>query len=581
MFFSIKLNDWGVYMGIYGANRNTLRITGMASGLDTDEMVKKMMMAEKMKMDKITQQREYTSWKQEAYVNTIKDMKEIESEFLDVLASKDKSVMSSSAYAGSKITSDNKNIATATSLAGAVNGVYKIKVNRLAETAKKQSTSKLVNKNDAVKDVNLSTKLSDIKRTDDSDSGIPDHFGGADSFTIKIKVGDSTSKNITVKKDDTLNDLINNIYNTKINDNETLYSKIKVSFSELTGKLTIETRNTGKDQNIQLINTDGTSTDTDDTTGVGKFKNIFGIGAAKDEGVDAKVEIKQPNGAVFIPVTKSSNTFTIDSITYNIKDAQSAEEVTLNVEPDATASVEKIEKFLEKYNKLVGKIEGMLKEKKQYSYTPLTSEQKEGMKEDEIEKWEKEAKQGILRNDMNLQNMLTSMRNSFFDKVNGAGLTLAELGLDTSSDTTKGGQIVLDAEGKQKLKKAIETRGDQVMRIFTQSSDVSYDYNMTKENRKERYDENGIFQRIKDIIKDYSGSEGILVKKAGYENSRFAINNDLSKAIKKQDKTIKEMQMKLYRKEDTYYQMFAKLETAMNQMNAQSSWLASQLGGGM
>jgi len=40
------------------------------------------------------------------------------------------------------------------------------------------------------------------------------------------------------------------------------------------------------------------------------------------------------------------------------------------------------------------------------------------------------------------------------------------------------------------------------------------------------------------------------------------------------------MQTKLYERETKFYNQFAKLEKAMNQLNSQSSWLTQQLGGG-
>lgn len=38
------------------------------------------------------------------------------------------------------------------------------------------------------------------------------------------------------------------------------------------------------------------------------------------------------------------------------------------------------------------------------------------------------------------------------------------------------------------------------------------------------------------------------------------------------------MNKKLYAKENRYYQMFARLEASMNQLNSQSNWLYQQMG---
>jgi len=62
--------------GLTGAGGGSMmRITGMATGLDVDAMVKKMMLGEQAKVDKVAQERQTIVWKQEAYQDIIKDIK--------------------------------------------------------------------------------------------------------------------------------------------------------------------------------------------------------------------------------------------------------------------------------------------------------------------------------------------------------------------------------------------------------------------------------------------------------------------------------------------------------------------------
>ena len=56
-------------------------------------------------------------------------------------------------------------------------------------------------------------------------------------------------------------------------------------------------------------------------------------------------------------------------------------------------------------------------------------------------------------------------------------------------------------------------------------------------------------------------------------------NSALSKEISDYDTRIGEMLAKLVQKESNYYNQFTRLETYINQMNSQMSWLTSQLGG--
>lgn len=546
---------------ISGVN-NALRITGMATGLDTDNLIKQMISAEQMKVDKVKQDKQLIEWKQEAYVDIIKDLKKLTDDYLST--SGEKSIMKSASYSGSKVTSNDESIATATTSAGVITGLYKIKVDTLAEGAKKQSVQ--LTTGDGTSTASTSTKMSEL-----------DNWVGAD-FNIKIKVNGNESEEISIADGDSISDFINNIYSAKVtvgSEQEPLMNYVQVNFSELTGKLTIQTRDTGSDKTLEI---------TGDTA---NFESLFGIVAAEVTGVDAEAKITAPGEAV-VAVTKSSNSFTIDGITYNLHEAQDVADaaIELNITPDASAAVDRISEFLDEYNKIVAKVNDKVEEKKEYGYKPLTEEQEEGMTEDEIEKWEEMAKKGILKRDNNLESMLSSMRSAFFDTVEDAGMSLSDLGLSTSKDTSKRGQIVFvdslgyenKEVGKAKLKEALESRGDQVMNLFIKSSDTAYSYTMRSTERQERYNEEGIFQRIKDIFTDYSGSSGILVQKSGYENTRWATNNDLSKKVMEKDKLIKEMNTKLYEKQERYYQQFARLEQAMNQLNAQSNWLNQQLG---
>ena len=52
----------------------------------------------------------------------------------------------------------------------------------------------------------------------------------------------------------------------------------------------------------------------------------------------------------------------------------------------------------------------------------------------------------------------------------------------------------------------------------------------------------------------------------------------LSEQLTAKEKLINELKEKLAVKQEKYYAQFAQLETAMNKLNSQSSWLAMYLG---
>lgn len=55
---------------------STNRITGMVSGLDTDELVKNLTAATRSKIEKVEQQKQILEWKQEDYRSTLEKLVE-------------------------------------------------------------------------------------------------------------------------------------------------------------------------------------------------------------------------------------------------------------------------------------------------------------------------------------------------------------------------------------------------------------------------------------------------------------------------------------------------------------------------
>lgn len=400
-------------------------------------------------------------------------------------------------------------------------------------------------------------------------------FGAYDNFEVNMtgstKVANIVSGNVSfvindkqftydftgADKDKTIDQLISDI-NSK--------AGVKMTYSTASKKFTIESNGTGASSTLTF------------TDGVGGFLNkIFGVSSADEKGEDAKVTIKGPNGTS--TYLKPQNTFEMDGVTYTLN-TESTAPIKFSVTQNTDDAFDKIKSFVEDYNKLIGDINSKISEKKQYKYLPLTDDQKKDMKDNDIKVWEDKAKQGLIRNDSDLNNMLGALRSAFFDKVNDVGLTLKDIGLDTSSDYTEKGKIVIN---ETKLREALKNNGDKVTELLTKKSDIKYDPNMSDTNRVKRYNEEGIFQRINDILDDYArtnNGKGILLNKAGIKGDFTDNNNTISEDLKARDKRIREMEAKLFERENRYYTQFAKLEKYMQQMNAQSNWLAQQLGGG-
>ncbi|KGR76466.1 flagellar filament capping protein FliD [Ureibacillus sinduriensis] len=245
-----------------------------------------------------------------------------------------------------------------------------------------------------------------------------------------------------------------------------------------------------------------------------------------------------------------------------ISNATKVNPVTLTSSTDTDNMVDKIKKFVETYNGLVTTINGKLKETYNRNYPPLTEEQKEEMSEDEIEKWEKKAQTGLLRNDSILTNGLYSMRRTFTDAVGGLGdatiNSLAEIGITTSSTTSDGGKLIINED---KLRTAIEKNADQVASIFTKTGtakDVSK--GITEDTR-------GIAQRLRDELKGFTGAIEKKAGKASATNQTYTIGKRLDEVKTRIDAWVD----KLKNIESRYWKQFTAMETAINKANSQSS----------
>jgi flagellar hook-associated protein 2 len=395
---------------------------------------------------------------------------------------------------------------------------------------------------------------------------------------------------ITGAKNKTIEDIMDDVASR---------SNTKLSYSQLTRSFSLESNSTGASENITLkITEDSPTTQTTTST---FLTNLFGthdsnadnlFDVLTDTGEDAIVNIKNPNGGE-AAVYKSLNNFTIDGVNYNLIKADVGVEKTLTVTSNTDSTFDKVKSFIDKYNELIDKINSKISEKKQYNYLPLTDEQRDAMSEDEIKNWETKAKQGLLSRDSTLENMLYSMRRAFSDMVkinsddpagSSIGITLSDIGLTTSSDISMKGKIVID---ETKLRDAIKNNGDKVAKLFTKTSTTvsSYSPDLTENQKTQRYNDSGIFQRINDILlnnvrttRNANGQKGTLLEKAGIKGDYTEFNNLLTDELKDKEKIISDLTTKLSEKEDYYYLQFSKLETAMQKLNQQSNWLNQQLG---
>ncbi len=432
-----------------------------------------------------------------------------------------------------------------------VNGATKVTVNQPSGTSGGLGSLGLTN--GASNRISLKSTLLSVRNS----LGTPLTFndGGMAVFTIN-------GKTFTANPTDTLEKVFEKI-------NNDADANVTIGYDEMTDKITLSSKQTGAGETLKMADNSGS------------FLSALGLGTVT-EGQDAEILI---NGNQ--TVVRSTNNFTVNGVNYSLKKAHDASSTgeTLSVEQDTESVIKNIKSFIEDYNKLIDDISGKTKEKYDRDYQPLTDEQKEGMEEKDIEAWEKKAKAGILRSDSILQQITLSMRKALYEKVEGVGISLRDIGIESRSYNDNG-KLYLEED---KLQKALLEKPDEVAKLLTGTSSQhpTYSRNFTISEKQVRYNQSGLFHRISDIIEDNvstirseKGYKGILLEKAGIENDVSNTQNTLADELDNYDDRIDSLIDKLIRKEENYYLKFSNLEIMLNKMNQQSAWLTSQFSSG-
>lgn len=544
---------------------SAIRFGGMASGLDTESMVKELMKAERAKVDKLQQSKQTKTWVQEAYndmnksfANFILDSKKA----LGITRTSSTGSTFSTSYSSftwvKSASSSNESTFTATATTSAVSGTHSLKVEKLATGVNKASTVDMATRN-LKTDVTSTTTLSELNV--------------AIAGSVKFKIASDEEVELSYTTTSTISDIVSGINALKDSSGNSL--GIKATFDETSNRLFLSTTAMGSAAKI-TISEDGGGL----LTGIGssKFATDLTLGS-EYAGQDAEIEFDGAAGIKY-----SSNQFTINGITIDLKAAQPGVTNTIKVDTNTDGIVEKVKAFVDSYNTLIDSVNTKLGEKKYRDYQPLTDEQKEAMDEDTIKLWEEKAKSGLLRNDSTLQRTLETIRSSLYEKVEGVSgsfSSMFEIGITTGSYTDKG-KLEID---ETKLREKIMQDPDGVMELLFKTSSSSDDETKQKESGIINRIYDNMVEGMKDVIdKAGAGDNASLYRKVQsnimiefvVKGSKSLIDEDLLSIAKRIDTE----NDRLSDVEDRYWKRFTALEKAMQQMNSQSSWLSQQLGGG-
>ncbi|MGG3466025.1 flagellar filament capping protein FliD [Neobacillus pocheonensis] len=516
---------------------NNLRFSGLASGMDTESLVKKLMDAEKVQLNKVLQNKTKTQWKIDAY-------RDVNTKFLD-LRSAIENLRLESTFTKSKLASSDSSKVDVT-LSGVPSRSDYIISDAKAYQPGAPSSVKFA-----------SSSLS----SDTVELGAGQGF----SFTLNgetINLTDQDSMKSSISKINALADKTGVTASFSSGDQA-------IVFTSKDAATTISISNVTNSNNLLKI-APGIISETQNDFPAGNLSGATGSSAVKP--TDGQVTI---NGTT---LTLKSNQLTYDGITFTIKgDIPAGGTVTITKKADVDAIFDGIKSFVDKYNDTVKTLRDTLGEKTYKDYSPLLDDQKKDMKDKEIELWEEKAKSGLLQNDRIISSALDKLRLTLYSnvrdpdpaKMNSQFDSLAEIGITTSSNYKDNGKLVLD---EKKLREAIENNGKEVSLLFSKKYDTGKADN-NEANQPDEFNNSGIGWRLYDQINETMKE---ITKTAGYSNDAY-----LTKSLSQLDNQVDSWEKRLQRKEDYYWKQFTAMEQAIQKSNSQSSWLMQQMGGGM
>ena len=350
---------------------------------------------------------------------------------------------------------------------------------------------------------------------------------------------------------------------------------VRMSYDELSDKFKLESTSTGTGYDIDISGDDN-----------GLFSKLgFSMNAT---GSLDKNSVKAGQNAVVningVTVERANNDFTYNGLNISLKsttgsyqlnndgtfaensdgtiktaDGTTESKAQVSTSRDVDKIVENLKAFVEDYNKMIEKLNKYTHEEASYkSYAPLTDAQKKQMSEKEIELWEEKSKEGLLRNDKDVSTFLSDMRSAMYTNT-GTKLVLSNIGINSSSQWSDYGKLSIDED---KLKSALQTDAEAVKEIFVGDNRLA-----TRLNK--------ICDRAASTS---SGSPGSLVSLAGVIGKGTEKDNSIQDKLDSIAKRLETLNQLYEKRKERYWNQFNAMETALANMDSQSSWLTNMMG---
>lgn len=587
-----------------------LRIGGLASGMDIDSIVKNLMTAERMPLDKLKQKKQVVEWQRDDYrkMNTLlldfrtelTQMKLTTKYRARTTTSSDETKVSATAtsaasqasYSISEVTALAKAENWVTGSIGSVDGTKELATQMPGFTkwldgavGSKTLTQK------GTDPLSLGVGAGTIQEAEFAKMSVKvngvsyEMVGPSDTFdSAKNQAKIDQDGNVTFSHTIEPNSTVKVDY-ISVAQNGEKYTHFSISAKSSKGdvKENVLVRSTETlNQVVNKVNSSnaGVSMFYDTATNkislmqkeTGDFNGGNGnLSVAGDFAIDALLlnsAVKTLGGnAVFtingLQTNRPSNTFDMNGVSITLKkEFTDGVAANLSINNDGNAVYDNIKSFVEKYNTLIGTISSKTSEEKYRSYTPLTDDQRESLSDKQQEQWEEKAKSGLLRRDSILTGVLTNMRSNFSQPVSNSSTDpmfkqLASIGITTTANYLEGGKLEIN---EAKLKEAIHNNPDAVEALFRGGGDSS------------AASEKGIVHRLYDTV---NATMDKLKERAGNTfstNQQFALGRQLTNI----DSSITRFESRLTQVEDRYWRQFTAMEKAVQQANSQSNYLMQQ-----
>ncbi|CAM3692724.1 flagellar filament capping protein FliD [Cohnella lubricantis] len=369
----------------------------------------------------------------------------------------------------------------------------------------------------------------------------------AGQFDIPLSAGGSFKVNgidFSYTAEDTLTSIM-----SKVNSSA---AGVRMTYDSVTDSFAIASKSTGAASKVEVS---------------GDLMKALGFGSSNSSasGTDAEVVI---DGTVS---HRSSNSFTVDDISYTLLGADPNKTVTVNSTQDTDAIYNSIKSFVDAYNAAQTLIKKRLNETVDKNYPPLKDDERKEMSDDEIKLWEDKAKLGVLHNDSVLRSISSTLRqltSATVDTLPTDYNSLFKIGITTTAYSSAGYDVTTSSNlqiDEDKLRAAIQKDPESVIRLFANQPGDS------------AAAKTGIAQQMYNQVN--TSITQLVTKAGGLSTAQDAVTSTLGKQLHDLENDIDEFQDKLDTKEDNYYKRFSALEQAVAKGNSTLGWLQSAFGG--